>query len=145
MRITALSVIATIFLFISCTGNKEKISVIKVVDTSEDTLAIEKYDSDKKLILDNKLKEFNIRSSFLDTLLSIDYGAFIGIPIGDLIKAFGKPKGYFYSGDPYGSLGSCYFKYSDSIQLRIAPDSLIYLKKYNSQSSPRLCFSQGAG
>ena len=132
-KIIKFIIIIIIFLS-SCVGAKEKPDVIEIIDSLESRLPLEKYDSDKKLNLERKLKENNVHKSFSDTILSIDFSAFIGQPVGNLVESFGQPDGFFYSGDPYGQLGSCYFKYSDSIQLRVAPDSLLYLKKYNSEN-----------
>jgi hypothetical protein len=133
MKTTVLLII--IFLLVSCTGNKENPVVIEIIDTLTTSVTLERYDSEKKLNLEKKLKDNKVRKSFSDTILSIEYSTFIGQPVGNLIESFGQPLGFYYSGDPYGQLGSCYFKYCDSIQLRIAPDSLIYLKSYNSENN----------
>lgn len=136
MRTIILLIILGMLYLVSCSGNKEKQNIVVVsVDTIETIMPTEKFNFNKKMKLEKRLNENKIYTGFSDTILSIDYGAFIGQPIGNLINAFGKPNGYFYSGDPYGYLGSCYFEYRDSIQLRIAPEKLMFLKKYNAENN----------
>lgn len=134
MKTIILFLISGMLIFFSCTLRNDKQSVVITIDETKNIEPIEKYDIEKKLKLEKKLYENNIRKSFSDTILNIDYNCFIGQPIGTLINKFGKYNGYYFSGDPYGNLGSCYFEYSEGIQLRIAPDTLTYLKKFNAEN-----------
>jgi len=128
-------IFSLIFLAYACNeGKKNQVSVVTIVDTTESSIPPIKFDKQKKQHLESKLIEAGVNKRLLDSLMTIDFSAFIGKPLGTLLDRIGNPKGYFFSGDPSGELGSCYLEYEDSIILRVAPKELQYLKHYNSNN-----------
>lgn len=119
---------------VSCKAQTEdSTEVIEIIDTNETDISHfdSPYTEKAKASLKNKMIEHGIDSDFMNKLLSIDYSGFLGKEVGLLLNKIGTEKEYYYSGDPQGYLGSCYFIYDNGIQIKIIPKKLEYLKEFD--------------
>lgn len=82
MKLRALIIFIIFFTFSCKEENKNKISVITMVDTTELIMRSVNYDKQQKQHLESKLIEARVNKKLSDSLLAINYSSYIGLPNG---------------------------------------------------------------